>query len=178
MTNVANTAISTCGQLREKDVKRATQHLRQSEIGLTTFYYAGATAPIISSAMGVLARTAFTRAEFTPYWTQLLGAIIAAMAGITWFLIFLRWAYSPGSGRGTELTEETRVELRDDVIVLERGHIRKEIGWAAVKSVKSEGKFTTIEVEGAEAIVIPSNWFDDKQARIAFQGAISEKAPI
>ena len=178
MSDVATNAYSACGQLREKDVKRATKHLRQSEIGLTTFYYAGATAPIISSAMGVLARTAFTRAEFTPYWTQLLGAIIAAMAGITWFLIFLRWAYSPGSGRGTELTEETNVDLLDDKIVVRRGHITKEIGWAAVISVKSEGKFTTIELEGAEAIIVPSNWFTDQKARLAFQSAVLEKAPI
>lgn len=177
MTDIAP-SLSACGQLREKDIKRATRHLRSSEIGLTTFYYAGATAPIISSAMGFLARTTFANAHFTPYWTQLLGAIIAAMAGITWFLIFLRWTYSPGQGRGTELSEQTNVELTEDHVVIERGSIKTLIGWEAVKSVKTEKGFTTIEIHGADAVIVPSKWFGDEQACRAFQGAVCEKAPI
>lgn len=177
MTDIAPT-FTACGQLREKDVKRATKHLRQSEIGLTTFYYAGATAPIISSAMGFLARTTFSNAHFTPYWTQLLGAIIAAMAGITWFLIFLRWTYSPGKGRGTELTEETSVKLTDDYVIIERGPIKTHVGWEAVKSVKTEKGFMTIEIDGADAVIVPSKWFVDDQSRSDFQGAVCDKAPI
>jgi len=177
MTDIAPT-YSACGQLREKDIKRATKHLRRSEIGLTTFYYAGATAPIISSAMGFLARTTFTNANFTPYWTQLLGAIIAAMAGITWFLIFLRWTYSPGQGRGTELRDQSVVELTDENIVLKRGHVTTLIDWAAVVSVKSGKGFTTIEIDGADAIIVPSKWFDDEDACREFQGAVCKKVPI
>lgn len=177
MSHVA-TAISACGLLREKDVKRATSHLRTSEIGPTTLYYAGATAPIISSAMGVVAKSAFAGAGFTAYWTYLLGAIIAALAGITWFLIFLRWSYRPGHGRGTELSEPTQVEVDDDCIVVSRGPIRTEIGWSAVKSVRASKHFTTIEIIGADAVIVPNDWFEDKQDRLNFQGAVSEKAPI
>ena len=170
--------LSASGQLCEKDLKRGVKHLRKSEIGLTTFYYASATAPIISSAMGFLARSTFANAGMTPYWTQLLGAILAAMAGITWFLIFLRWTYAPGNGRGAELTIETKVALTDRVIILERGAITTHILWEAVKSIRTEKGFTTIEIDGAPAVIIPSNWFIDQQAYRAFQGAVCEKASI
>lgn len=170
--------IAASGQLCEKDVKRAVKHLRSSEISLTTFYYAGATAPIISSAMGFLARKTFENAQFSEYWVQLLGAIIAALAGITWFLIFLRWAYAPGSGRGNELTEATEVEITEEHLIVTRGAIRSHIGWSAIKGVKAVAGYTTIEVEGVPAIVVPSSWFADKKERLAFQGAVSEKAPI
>ena len=177
MSNVA-AAITAKGILREKDVKRGTKHLLSGQIGPLTLYYAGATAPIISSAMGVVAKTAFKNAQFSDYWAMLLGAIIAALAGITWFLIFLRWSYQPGHGRGTELTHETNVEIADHALIVIRGPIRKEIGWEAVKGVKAVEGFTTVAIEGAEAVIIPSNWFKDKQARLAFQHAVSEKAPI
>ena len=177
MSDVALT-LSANGTLREKDVKRGTKHLLSGQIGPLTLYYAGATAPIISSAMGVVAKSAFKNAQFSDYWTMLLGAIIAALAGITWFLIFLRWSYQPGHGRGTELTHETNVEVTDAALIVTRGPIRKEIGWSAVKGVKAVEGFTTVEVEGAEAVIIPSQWFEDKPARLAFQHAVSEKAPI
>ena len=171
-------ALTAKGTLREKDVKRGTRHLLSGQIGPLTLYYAGATAPIISSAMGVVAKSAFKNAQFTEYWTMLLGAIVAALAGITWFLIFLRWSYQPGHGRGTELTHETNVEVTDEALIVIRGPIRKEIGWGAVKGVKVTEGFTTVDVEGSEAVIIPSKWFVDKQARLAFQHAVSEKAPI
>lgn len=173
-----STPISASGLLREKDIKRATKHLRTGEIGPTTLYYAGATAPIISSAMGVVAKAAFKNADFTPYWTQLLGAIIAALAGITWFLIFLRWSYRAGHGRGTELSLPTQVDIKDDMLIVTRGPIKTEIKWSAVRSIKAENGFTTIDVEGASAVIVPSKWFADKQARKAFQAAVSEKSPI
>ena len=176
--SVYASAVCASGTLREKDVKRGTKHLLSGQIGPLTLYYAGATAPIISSAMGVVAKSAFKNAQFSDYWTMLLGAIVAALAGITWFLIFLRWSYQPGHGRGTELTHETSVELTVDALIVTRGPIRKEIRWQAVKGVKAVEGFTTIEIEGTEAVIIPSNWFEDKQARLAFQHAVSEKAPI
>lgn len=177
MTDIAPSMLAA-GTLREKDVKRGTKHLLSGQIGPLTVYYAGATAPIISSAMGVVAKTAFKNAQFTDYWTMLLGAIVAALAGISWFLIFLRWSYQPGHGRGTELTQETSVEVSEDCLVVTRGPIRKEIGWEAVIGVKAVDGFTTLEIEGSEAVIIPSNWFVDKKARLAFQHAVSEKAPI
>lgn len=177
MTDIAP-AFCASGKLREKDVKRGTKHLLSGQIGPLTLYYAGATAPIISSAMGVVAKSAFKNAQFSDYWTMLLGAIVAALAGITWFLIFLRWSYQPGHGRGTELTHETNVQITDNALIVLRGPIRKEIGWEAVKSVKTAEGFTTIEIEGTEALVIPSKWFEDKTERLAFQHAVSEKAPI
>ena len=177
MSDVA-ISIYARGTLREKDVKRGTKHLLSGQIGPLTLYYAGATAPIISSAMGVVAKTAFKNAQFSDYWTMLLGSIIAALAGITWFLIFLRWSYQPGHGRGTELTQETNVEISSDALIVTRGPIRKEIKWEAVKGVKAVEGFTTVDIEGSEAVIIPSDWFDDKQAHLAFQHAVSEKAPI
>ena len=166
------------GRLREKDVKRGTKHLLSGQIGPLTLYYAGATAPIISSAMGVVAKTAFKNAQFSDYWTMLLGAIVAALAGITWFLIFLRWSYHPGRGRGSELMHETEVEVAETNLIVTRGPIKTAIGWDAVVGVKAAEGFTTIEIAGTDPIIIPSNWFADKQARLAFQHAVSEKAPI
>jgi len=172
MTQISPLTIS--GLLKEKDVKRLTDLTRGSTIGPTTLYYAGATAPVISAGISLMATRAFEGASFSAYWTMLLSALIAAMSGITWYLIFLRWSYRHKHGRGTELKEETIVGLSPAGLSVTRGGIKTEIDWAAVETVKEARKYTAITVDGADAIIVPNAWFDDTDARDAFREAVKQ----
>lgn len=161
--------LNVSGQLLEKDIKKLARASRTSTIGPTALYYAGVTAPIISAGMALVAKSALGLVGATPYWQLLLSAIIAAFAGITWYLIFMRWSYRHKTGRGSELTEQTEIRLEAGALVLSRGPITTRIGKSAIKEVLDKRGFTIVRIEGADPLILPDRWFDkDKEAQKAF----------
>ena len=80
------------GKLTKGDAKKLTDTMRGSTVGPTTLYYAGVTAPVIGAGMALVAQEAFHMINLGDYWETMLSAIVAAMAGITWYLIFMRWS--------------------------------------------------------------------------------------
>lgn len=161
------------GQLLEKDIKKLARASRTSVVGPTALYYAGVTAPIISAGMALVAKNALGMVGATPYWQLLLSAIIAAFAGITWYLIFMRWSYRHKVGRGNELTEVSDVRLEDDVLVLKRGPIEMRIAKTGIKEVVDKRGFTIVRFEGVDPLIIPDRWFEkDKAALKAFQAQL------
>jgi len=165
------------GHLSEKDVKRLTQLTRGAMVGPTVVYYAGATAPIISAAMAMMVREAVRKVGMTDYWQWFISAMIAAFAGIAWYLIFIRWSYRHTHGQGIEVALETRVGADETGVTVSRGDIETRIGWKSIQRVSTDRKSIAILVAGADAIIIPHKWFGkDKAARIAFATYLKEKA--
>ena len=164
------------GRLSQKDVKRLAKLTRASTVGPTATYYAGVTAPVISAGVAITSRGAFGSAGLSAYWTLMLSALLAAMTGIVWYIIFMRWSYRHTYGRGAELTDETRIATDDGALRIVRGQIELRIGWPAVVNVMQRRGYIAILAEGADAIVVPDRWFGkDKGAREAFHADLRNR---
>lgn len=161
---------SVSGKLSKKDLKRLTGATRKGTVGPTTVYYAGVTAPIISAGVAVFARNLMQHANYiSPYWLFFISTIIAAFAGICWYLIFMRWSYRNKHGRSDEIDTEGRVDITDDALIVTRNHVTIQIAWAGIAEVQRKNNYVTILVESGNAILIPDHWFDeDSAARDSF----------
>ena len=170
--------LTVTGLLTEKDVRKLTRLARGGTVGPTAVYYAGVTAPIISASMSVLMRNAMVMVGASPYWQWLVAALVAAFAGIAWYLIFIRWSYRHSHGRGTETRLETTIALEDDRLVIRRGGIETRAAWSSVTQVAASGGHVTIRLEGLAPLIVPNSWFGkDKTARQAFLARLKEKVP-
>lgn len=163
------------GELRDKDLKRLVQETRDSVVGPTTTYYAGVTAPIIGASMAVVSSLSFKAAGMPTQWASLLAALTAAMAGIVWYLIFMRWSYRAKSGRGSEMGGPTTVRINETGLAIERGPVTQHIAWVALKEVRDRRSYTLLCFDGAEPLIIPNKWFGkDKHARESFQSFLKD----
>ncbi len=170
--------LKVSGLLSEKDVRRLTRLTRGGAVGPTAVYYAGVTAPIISASMSMMVREAMKNVGLSSYWQWFIASMVAAIAGIVWYLVFIRWSYRHKLGRGTETTLETTISLDDEGLSVFRGPIKTFVGWEAVKQVKVSRNHTAVDIHGADALIIPNTWFDtDKTTRKAFQSQLIEKSP-
>lgn len=158
------TAMTISGALKKRDAKRLTNAIRGSTIGPTTLYYAGVTAPIIGAGMALLVQSALERIEFSDYWTVMLSAILAAVAGIVWYLIFMRWAYRHQHGRGAEMEQVTEVALTDECLIIRRNLVETRIDWDAISEIKSTRSYTIVHFDGADPLMLPHDWFGEKTA--------------
>jgi len=167
------------GFLDEKDQKRLIRLSRRGTVGPTAIYYAGVTAPIISASMSVMMRNAIEMAGLSAYWQWFLSALVAALAGISWYLIFIRWSYrSPRDVFGEE-TAQMDVQLLDTHLQVRRGGLETRIDWPSVLSVKSSRGYTFVQVKGADAVLVPDAWFEkDKTARKQFVERLKQKAGV
>ncbi|MCA8902448.1 MAG: YcxB family protein [Hyphomonas sp.] len=169
--------LSVSGLLTEKDVKKLTRLARGGTVGPTAVYYAGVTAPIISASMSVMVRNTLEHVGASAYWQWLLASLVAAFSGIAWYLIFIRWSYRHGHGRGNETSEATRIDLEDEHLVVRRGGVEIRASWTAVSDVSASRSHVTIMIDGADPLIIPNTWFgNDKSARKAFLVRLNEKA--
>lgn len=157
-------AMVISGALKKRDAKRLTNAIRGSTIGPTTLYYAGVTAPIIGAGMALLVQSALERIDFSAYWTVMLSAILAAVAGIVWYLIFMRWSYRHQHGRGAEMELRTEVELTDETLIIRRGLVETHIDWDAIGEIKSTRSYTLVHFDGADPLMLPHDWFGEKTA--------------
>jgi uncharacterized membrane protein len=168
--------LTVTGLLTEKDVRKLTRLARGGTVGPTAVYYAGVTAPIISASMSVLMRNAMVMVGASAYWQWLVAALVAAFAGIAWYLIFIRWSYRHSHGRGTETRLETTIALEEDGLVIRRGGIETHAAWSSVTQVAASGGHVTIRLEGVAPLIVPNSWFGkDKTARQAFLARLKEK---
>lgn len=169
---------SASGLLTECDIKRLARMTRAGTVGPTAVYYAGVTAPLISTGTGLLTHQVFATTAMSAYWQMLLSALIAALAGIGWYFIFMRWSYRHRYGRGNETRHETSVVAAPDGLTITRGVIRTHIGWSAVKRVSMRAGNTAIIFDGADALIIPDGWFDQELERLNFKKHLEEWAPV
>ncbi len=161
------------GLMGKKDARSLVNAMRGSTVGPTTLYYAGVSAPVIGAGMAMLTQVAFERAGMSEYWQWMLSAIIAAMAGIVWYLIFMRWSYRHHHGRASEMDQGSNITLLDDFIVVRRGKVETRIDWSAVIEVKRARRYTLVRFDGADALIVPDGWFgEDIAARDAFRARL------
>ena len=158
------TAMTISGALKKRDAKRLTNAIRGSTIGPTTLYYAGVTAPIIGAGMALLVQTALERIDFSAYWTVMLSALLAAVAGIVWYLIFMRWSYRHQHGRDAEMSQVTEVALTDEALIIRRNLVETRIDWDAISEIKSTRSYTLVYFDGADPLMLPHDWFGEKTA--------------
>ncbi|MEM7660739.1 MAG: YcxB family protein [Pseudomonadota bacterium] len=171
--------LAISGKLSRNDLRRLTNITRSGTVGPTTVYYAGVTAPIISAGVSFTTRTALVESGYSGYWAFLLSTIIAAFSGISWYLIFMRWAYRQTHGRGGECDEISQTSIADKALIIERGPIRTEIKWSAIRSVRSGRGFMALLVDGSDTVLIPDHWFGkDNAKRAAFHEAIRARIEV
>lgn len=157
------------GLLTEADVKRLAGLSRSGVVGPTAVYYAGVSAPVITASTALLARQSLTMLGMSGYWQLLLSALIAALAGIAWYLIFIRWAYRHKFGRGTEVSIKTQITAGPEGLSVSRGEIETRVGWPAVSRIDVLRSDTVVTIDGADALIVPNKWFgDDVAARERF----------
>lgn len=172
--------IEVSGKLSRKDLRTLTRTMRSGTVGPTTVYYAGVTAPIISAGVAVFSRNLMHEASFiSVYWLWLISAFIAAFAGISWYLIFMRWSYRTTHGRGDEVASETALRVTEDALVMSREHVTTHIKWAAISQVEIKSRFIAISVEASNPILIPNHWFgNDAEKRSAFFEQLKTRAQL
>lgn len=163
------------GKLTDKDLKRLINNTRSSTIGPTALYYAGVTAPVISAGMALVSRAILSSSQLSDYWIWFISALLAAMAGIVWYLIFVRWSYRHQAGRNGEVGAEMTIDLVPSGLHIRRNDIETRIGWAAIDSVKKVRASTLIIFRGADPLLIPDRWFGrNKQMAEDFRSRLEE----
>ncbi len=163
------------GKLTDKDLKRLINNTRSSTIGPTALYYAGVTAPVISAGMALVSRAILSSSQLSDYWIWFISALLAAMAGIVWYLIFVRWSYRHQAGRDGEVGAQMTIDLAPSGLHIRRNDIETRIGWAAIESVKKVRTSTLITFQGADPLLIPDRWFGrNKQMARAFKARLDE----
>lgn len=167
--------LTASGQLSDRDMKRLVSQTRSSNIGPTALYYAGVTAPVISAGMALVSRNILGETPITDYWTWMISSLLAAMAGISWYLIFVRWSYRHHHGRASEIESVTAIDLAPSGLHIRRGAVETRIGWRAVETVRTGRRHTLITFRGADPLLVPDSWFGrDRQAARAFKDRLKE----
>ena len=164
------------GKLSEKEVKHVLNAKRGTTIGPTTIYYAGVTAPIISAGMAIFSKTALESAGLALPWAYLASSIIAAFAGISWYLIFMRWASRERLGRDGETELATQVELTELGLIMRRGAVETHIAEGAVAGIEELKRHVHVTIIGGPDIILPHHWFAGEDARAAFVEAVETLA--
>ncbi|MEO1101412.1 MAG: YcxB family protein [Pseudomonadota bacterium] len=168
--------LTVSGTLTEQDMTKLIKVSRTSTVGPTALYYAGVTAPAISAAMAVVTRAALTNAHFLDYWINFWSSIMAALTGISWYLIFVRWSDRRKAGRASDLEGETKLSAGDNGLILKRDQVETRIGWGAISRIQSTRKHTVVFVTHQSPIVIPHNWFADRETQSSFLDALQKGA--
>jgi hypothetical protein len=153
------------GELRSRDIRDFAKKIRSGNIGPTSVYYAGVTAPAIAAGMASVVSGSLERAGWSNYWVLMCSSLLAAMAGITWYLIFMRWSYRHGFGRATESSIRTDLQADELGIFWTRGSVKTRITWDGVMGIERAGKFIRIIVRDSEDLIIPSRWFVNGKAK-------------
>jgi hypothetical protein len=170
--------LTISGRLQDRHLKQLVRISRDSTVGPTALYYAGVTAPVVSASVALLARRLMIELGLTPFWQLMASAQLAALAGIAWYLIFMRWSYRHRSGRGTERSLETVVAASEAGLSVRRGPVETRIGWEGVRRTIRGTDHLAIFIDGADALIIPDDWFGgDKAASLAFTEFVTSKVP-
>lgn len=155
--------LSLTGILTEKDQRTLINAAQGGSIGPTTLYYAGVTAPIIGAGMAVIGRASLIEAGlYHDYWLTLFSAILAAMAGIVWYLIFVRWSKSDLNKILISETYEKEIVLDASHITLKRNAVETRIALSDIEKVTYKDGNILIRFASASPIFVPAHWFEDK----------------
>ncbi|MBK8198105.1 MAG: YcxB family protein [Acidobacteria bacterium] len=169
-------SLSVSGRLQSRDLKQLVRISRSGTVGPTALYYAGLTAPFISASVALLFRDIGRALDWTPFIQLLASANVAAFAAIAWYIIFMRWSYRNRPGRGTELTLDTQVTVSPDGLCVRRGAVETRVRWDGIRRLTAIDGHTAIFANGADALIIPDEWFGrDPARRTAFKDYVTSR---
>lgn len=168
VAGAAQQEVTVEGTLDDTDLKQLSRLARASYVGPVTTYYAGVTAPIVSAGVAVMTRAVLLSASVPAVWALLAAALLAATAGIVWFLIFMRWSYRQHFAADTRLDPRLEIALDSGGIRMCRGPVTLYVGWPAVRRIRRTRRHTAIVFDGADPVIVPHHWFVDRAARNAF----------
>ena len=166
---------ASSGVLKTKHLKTYISDQRRSFVGPTSVYYAGVTAPVISGGMATLVLAGLGQTSLGPMWSLLIAVNLACLAGVCWYLIFMRWSYRRGVSRDAETGEEVSVVLGDDTLVIERAGVRVSAHWSSISEVCVGKDYLAIRLPGTNDVVLPSDWFETREAFRAFAETLSAR---
>lgn len=155
------------GAIKKKELRSLTRKVRSGHVGPTSVYYAGVTAPAIAAGMATLVAASLNRAEMHEMVVFQASSIVAAMAGISWYLIFMRWSYRHDLGRGSELATETEVTADELGVYWSRGAMKTRIDWSGITDVRYERNFVRICVRDGDDVILPNSWFEKRSDKKA-----------
>lgn len=170
-------SVDVAGRLSSKQLKAFARARRTKAMGPTTIYYAGVTAPAVSAGMGSVTYWTLNAIAWPPQWSLIASAVLAAMAGISWYLVFMRLGGRTGVGRNGELADDTRVIVDDAGVDVLRGEIRTLVGWKAVRDITISKTYIALIIDGANDILIPMEWFGGPEAMQAAARKIGSLRP-
>lgn len=170
-------AIELVGKLKRKQLRSLAKKVRTGLVGPTSVYYAGVTAPAIAAGMATVVSAALTRAHWHEMAVLQASSIVAAMAGISWYLIFMRWSYRHSYGRGTELESDTHVRLDESGVHWARGAMNVSISWDGISDVKNEAKYLRLCVTDGDDVILPNSWFDKRRDKKAIYQRLKSYIP-
>lgn len=166
--------LSIRGAMKRKELRKITRNMRSSILGPTAVYYAGVTAPAIAAGMATVAAAAFERAGWSDYWNFLISGIIASMAGISWYLIFMRLAYRHATGRSTETQEDTEFQADEVGLFWRRGAASTRVSWEGVTAIIPKRNFIHIRILDTGDFALPKSWFSSRKAMKAFADQLTD----
>lgn len=155
--------VSAAGYISPKQLKKFISQRRTRGLGPTTIYYAGVVAPVISASTFTLFESFFIQQSVQPKWTHLFATLLAASAGLSWFLIFNRLAQRSSLGRDEEVSKNCDIKIDATGILVEREHIQNTIEWPAIVDIRTTKHYIAFIVEGANDFFIPSDWFNSRE---------------
>lgn len=160
-------SIRLSGKISEKELRSLARRIRSGHLGPTSVYYAGVTAPAIAAGMASLVAAVLSNAGWDNMAIFFCSAIVAAMAGISWYLIFMRLSYRHKYGRATELRLPTEVEVDDLGVFWTRGAMTVRIQWAGIAEIKNERRLIHIKIADGDDVLIPRKWFSSRAEKKA-----------
>ncbi len=151
--------VEVSGRFTKRQLRTYARAMRSGDIGPTSVYYAGVTAPAIAAGMATLSGKALIQLGWSDYWVWMVGSLLAAMAGISWYLIFMRWSYRHRYGREGETGLAVTVRLDDSGLVRQSGGVSLHVDWSAIRGVTRRKKALHIAIDGADDLFLPDAWF-------------------
>lgn len=170
-------SVDVAGELSAKHIQRFAKARRKSSFGPTTVYYAGLSAPAITAGVAALASFFTQDYQIAGHWRTLIITLFAAVAGLTWYILFMRLAQRNKFGRNDETVSRSRVVISETGVEVSRGDVLTTIKWPAVVDVKTTRHYIALIVENANDILLPVDWFADQAAMTAAAKKISALRP-
>ncbi len=156
--------VEVSGAIDVKQLRRFARKRRSRALGPTVIFYAGVTTPAISAGVAGLTHWGIADVGLSDFWSWYVTALLSAVSGIVWYMIFMRLGSRAAFGRGCETGAKTHVVIDEKGVQINRGHVQTWIDWTGVNDVTISSNYVALIVEDANDILLPVEWFDGRDA--------------
>ncbi len=168
-----DTPLKVSGNILEGDTKYLRKIRPKGTIGPITLYYAGALVSIISISMSNFIEYVFAWIGLGPNeHVTLFASIMAVMAGISWFLIFIRWSYGDWHKGVFHHPAIQSIDITACRINVAFENVCTHIQWSALQEIRAYKDGNALIIKGAQTILIPDRWFSNEDEKRRFYQAL------